>query len=224
MTPPSTPTTPTGAATFTPPTGTVSFADGSLTATVTVDPSPTHSRARRDGDPDGDRRRGLHRRRPGFSDGDNHQRRHGRVRSSLRYRPPRTVRGTSVYTFTRNGVTTGALTVNFSIGGRPPSAPTTRRPVQQRSPRPRARWTSAGSSTATVTVDPTADNTVEPDETVILTVTPGTGYNVGAPSVATGTITNDDSPSQAVAPSTVDEDGVPTSSTPSPAPAVPPPR
>ena len=31
--------TQTGAATFTPPTGTVSFADGSLTATVTVDPS-----------------------------------------------------------------------------------------------------------------------------------------------------------------------------------------
>ena len=52
-----------------------------------------------------------------------------------------------------------------------------------------------------MTVDPTADNTVEPDETVILTVTAGTGYNVGAPSVATGTITNDDSSvSVAVAP------------------------
>ena len=31
-----------------------------------------------------------------------------------------------------------------------------------------------------MTVDPTADTTVEPDETVILTVTSGTGYNVGA--------------------------------------------
>ena len=41
----------------------------------------------------------------------------------------------------------------------------------------------AGSSTATVTVDPTADGTVEPDETVILTVTAGTGYNVGCASV-----------------------------------------
>ena len=37
----------------------------------------------------------------------------------------------------------------------------------------------AGNSTATVTVDPSADMTVEPDETVILTVTAGTGYNVG---------------------------------------------
>ena len=50
----------------------------------------------------------------------------------------------------------------------------------------------------------------ESDETVILTVAPGTGYNVGAPSAATGTITNDDSSvSVAVAPLTVDEDGVP---------------
>ena len=44
----------------------------------------------------------------------------------------------------------------------------------------------AGSSTAMVTIDPTADTVVEPDETVILTVAPGTGYNVGAPSVGDG--------------------------------------
>ena len=50
----------------------------------------------------------------------------------------------------------------------------------------------AGSSTAIVTVNPTADSAAELDETVILTVTAGTGYNVGAPSTATGTITNDD--------------------------------
>ena len=66
----------------------------------------------------------------------------------------------------------------------------------------------AGSSTATVTVDPTADGAAELDETVILTVTAGTGYNVGAPSVATGTIINDDTEvSVAVSPSSVLEDG-----------------
>ena len=37
----------------------------------------------------------------------------------------------------------------------------------------------AGASTAIVTVDPTADTTVEPDETVILTVTAGADYNIG---------------------------------------------
>ncbi len=43
-----------------------------------------------------------------------------------------------------------------------------------------------------MTVDPTADTEVEPDETVILTVTAGTGYTVGAPAASTGTIQNDD--------------------------------
>src|SRR6185503_7706962 len=58
------------------------------------------------------------------------------------------------------------------------------------------------------TIDPTADTTVEPDETVILTVAAGTGYNVGAPNAATGTITNDDTDvSIAVAPLAVNEDG-----------------
>ena len=67
----------------------------------------------------------------------------------------------------------------------------------------------AGNSTATVTIDPTADTTVEPDETVILTVAAGTGYNVAAVNnSATGTITNDDTDvSIAVAPTSVAEDG-----------------
>ena len=58
-------------------------------------------------------------------------------------------------------------------------------------------------------IDPTADGSVEPDETVTLTVAAGTGYSVGAPASATGTILNDDVPSAtiAVAPSTVAEDG-----------------
>ena len=64
----------------------------------------------------------------------------------------------------------------------------------------------AGNSTATVTVDPSADITSEPDETVILTLASGTGYNVIEPSSATGTITNDDVVvSVAVSPGAVDE-------------------
>ncbi|TRV51521.1 MAG: calcium-binding protein, partial [Microcystis panniformis Mp_GB_SS_20050300_S99] len=45
---------------------------------------------------------------------------------------------------------------------------------------------------ATVTVDPTADTTVEPDETVALTLTSGTAYTVGTTTAVTGTIQNDD--------------------------------
>ncbi|WP_353847709.1 MULTISPECIES: S8 family serine peptidase, partial [unclassified Microcystis] len=50
----------------------------------------------------------------------------------------------------------------------------------------------AGSSTATVTVDPTADTTVENDETVALTLATGTGYTIGTTTAVTGTITGDD--------------------------------
>ena len=66
----------------------------------------------------------------------------------------------------------------------------------------------AGNTTATVTIDPTADTTTEGNETAILTVTTGAGYNVASPSQATGTITEDDTDvSVAVSPASVSEDG-----------------
>jgi hypothetical protein len=67
----------------------------------------------------------------------------------------------------------------------------------------------ASSATATVIVDPTADTTVEANETVALTLAAGTGYTVGTTTAVTGTITNDDLPriTLAVSPSSVSEDG-----------------
>jgi hypothetical protein len=41
-------------------------------------------------------------------------------------------------------------------------------------------------------VDPTADTTVEPDETVALTLAGGTGYTIGTAGAVVGTIANDD--------------------------------
>jgi hypothetical protein len=69
----------------------------------------------------------------------------------------------------------------------------------------------SSATTATVTIDPTVDGTVEADETVTLTVAAGTGYSVGVPSSATATILNDDVPTAtiAVAPAAVAEDGAP---------------
>ena len=69
----------------------------------------------------------------------------------------------------------------------------------------------AGVTTATLTIDPTADGTVEANETVILNVAAGTGYTVGVPSSATGTILNDDVPTATitVSPAAVAEDGAP---------------
>ena len=97
--------------------------------------------------------------------------------------------GTSnlVYTFTRSGVTTNALTVNYTLGGT-----ATLNTDYTRTGTTNTVTFAAGSSTATVIVDPTADTTVESNETVALTLATGTGYTVGTPNTVTGTITNDD--------------------------------
>ncbi|WP_370583119.1 beta strand repeat-containing protein [Microcystis sp. LEGE 00066] len=111
-----------------------------------------------------------------------------------------------VYTFTRSGVTTDALTVNYTLGGT-----ATLNTDYTRTGTNNTVTFVANSTTAKVTVDPTADTTVEPDETVILTLATGTGYTVGTTTPVTGTITNDDvtlpSITLAVSPSSVTEDG-----------------
>ncbi len=77
-----------------------------------------------------------------------------------------------VYTFTRTGVTTDALTVNYTVSGTATNG-------TDYASIPTSVTFAAGSSTATVTVDPTADTTVEADETVALTLTAGTDYTIG---------------------------------------------
>jgi hypothetical protein len=109
-----------------------------------------------------------------------------------------------VYTFTRSGVTTNPLTVNYTLGGT-----ATLNTDYTRTGTTNTVTFAANSSTATVIVDPTADTTVESDETVALTLATGTGYTVGTTTAVTGTITNDDLPSitLAVSPTSVTEDG-----------------
>ncbi|ELP52440.1 hemolysin-type calcium-binding repeat family protein [Microcystis aeruginosa TAIHU98] len=92
-----------------------------------------------------------------------------------------------VYTFTRSGVTTNPLTVNYTLGGTG-----TLNTDYTRTGTNNTVTFAAGSSTATVTVDPTADTTVESNETVILTLAAGTGYTIGTTTPVTGTINNDD--------------------------------
>ncbi|WP_413174688.1 Calx-beta domain-containing protein [Anabaena azotica] len=99
--------------------------------------------------------------------------------------------GNLIYTFTRTGNTTNALTVNYSIAGTAASTdytgatPGTGKTITF----------AAGSSTATLIIDPTADTTVEANETVALTLLSGTGYTIGTTTAVTGTITNDDTSS-----------------------------
>ncbi|MFN9176465.1 MAG: beta strand repeat-containing protein [Synechocystis sp.] len=110
-----------------------------------------------------------------------------------------------VYTFTRTGDTANALTVTYSIAG-------TATATDYTGATPGTGKTiifAAGSSTATLTIDPTADTTVENNETVRLTLASGTNYTVGTTTAVTGTITNDDTPTITldVSPSSVTEDG-----------------
>jgi len=98
-----------------------------------------------------------------------------------------------IYTFSRTGGTASPLTVNFNVAG---SATFNTDYTQSGA----ASFTAgngtvtigAGSSSAAVTINPSGDTDLEPNETVQLTVTTGTGYDAGAPGEATGTINNDD--------------------------------
>ena len=110
------------------------------------------------------------------------------------------------YTFSRTGPTTSALTVNYAISGLADNSDYT-------GATPGSGKTisfASGSTTASLAIDPTADNTIEADETVALTLAPGTGYSIGTTAAVVGTILNDDLPviTLAVAPSAgVSEDG-----------------
>ena len=85
-----------------------------------------------------------------------------------------------VYTFTRTVGTTNALTVNFSASGIASSS--TDYALTDATTFDGTNGTvtiAASNTTASVTVNPTTDATYETNETVILTVTSGGGYNVG---------------------------------------------
>ena len=89
-----------------------------------------------------------------------------------------------VYTFNRVGFTTNALTVSFTVSGtaKVTTGDYTQAGAASYDDTAGTVTFTAGSSTATVTLDPTADSTLEPDETVSLTLASGSGYSVVSPS------------------------------------------
>lgn len=116
-----------------------------------------------------------------------------------------------IYTFTRTGNLNLPLTANFTATG-------TASFITDYALSGAATFSGGagtvsfgyGQATKTIVVNPQADTTVELDESVILTVTGGTGYAVGASNQATGQILNDDflpTVQIAVSPSSVAEDG-----------------
>ena len=119
-----------------------------------------------------------------------------------------------VYTFTRTGVTTNALTVNYAVGGTATfNNDYTQTGAASFSSTAGTISFAAGQITRSITIDPTADTIVEPNETVALTLATGTGYTIATTTAVTGTIANDDvalpSITLAVSPASVQENGTP---------------
>jgi hypothetical protein len=104
---------------------------------------------------------------------------------------PGGVEGTGTFTFTRTGVTTAALTVNYTVGGTATSG-------TDYTAIPSPVVFAAGSATATKTVSVMDENVAECTEWVDVTLAAGTGYTIGTPSSATATIADDDLPQLSV--------------------------
>jgi hypothetical protein len=94
------------------------------------------------------------------------------------------------FTFTRTGRTNSELTVNYTVGGTATLG--TDYTGIAALPATKAVTFAAGSATATVVIDPIADTEIEADESVSLTLAPGTGYITGTTAAVTGTIVSDD--------------------------------
>ena len=94
------------------------------------------------------------------------------------------------YTFSRAVATSTPLTVNYVLGGSATQAiDFTGLPAGSGT---RSITIPAGATTTSLTVFPKPDSEIEPDETVVITLLPGTGYALGSKTVATGMIENDD--------------------------------
>ena len=91
---------------------------------------------------------------------------------------------TGRFTFSRTG-STAALTVAYSVGG-------TATAGSDYTALGTSVSFAAGASTAIKTVTPRQDTLVEANETILLTLTAGTGYAVGTPASATVTLTSDE--------------------------------
>ena len=100
----------------------------------------------------------------------------------------------AIGTFSRTGATTLPLTVNFTVGG----TATFNTDYSTSGAASFIESTGSvtfavGQSTVKVTLDPTGDTLVEPNETVILGVAAGNGYTIGTANSAIATIISDDS-------------------------------
>jgi len=181
--------TQTGAASYTATTGTVNFAANSATATVTIDPTAdTLVEANETAILTLNNGTGYSLGTPNTATGTitNDDVVGTNVTLGVNYsaiseNSPNNV----IYTFTRTGLLNNPLTVNYTVGG-------TATRGNDYAQIANSVTFAANSATATIIVNPTEDTIVEPNETVILTLSNGTGYSIGTTNPVTTTILNDD--------------------------------
>jgi hypothetical protein len=113
------------------------------------------------------------------------------------------------FVISRTGPATDTLTVNFTVGG------TATLDVDYTKSGPGTFSATSGSVTfapgstfISVTINAIDDQVMEPDETVVLTLVPGAGYDIATPQAVVATIQDNDTAVEiSVAPPTVAEDG-----------------
>ena len=93
---------------------------------------------------------------------------------------------TGLFTVSRTGSTASALTVSYGAGG-------TALPGSDYQTLSGSVLIQAGQTSATIIVTPIDDTAVEPNETVVVTLSPNAAYTVGSSSSATVTVTDNDS-------------------------------
>ncbi len=92
---------------------------------------------------------------------------------------------TGAMTVSRTGATTTALTVSYSVSG-------SATPGTDYAALSGTLMIPAGATSAGITITPIDDNQAEPDETIILALSPGAGYTLGSPTQATVVISDND--------------------------------
>ncbi|MBE0636937.1 MAG: HYR domain-containing protein, partial [Bacteroidales bacterium] len=98
-----------------------------------------------------------------------------------------------VFTFLLNATATSDITINFSVGGTAAfSTDYSKSGAGTFNASAGTVTISNGSNSASITLTPAGDVTLEPDENIVLVITGGTGYVAGTPGAATGIIVNDD--------------------------------
>ncbi len=98
-----------------------------------------------------------------------------------------------VYTFTLSTNAPSNITVNFTVGGTAVfGTDYTQTGAASFTATTGTITIPSGSNTASMTLTPTGETTLEPHENIVITISAGTGYDAGSPGAASTTINNDD--------------------------------